>query len=127
MPTCLAHVLLFGMDKLIVWSHTFAVMLRSLEIHIFGLSNHFCSRFEIKCLCLVVKLLPNWMLEVSIFLMVEQPPSRQVRCRGFFAIYAGFMYNDFFSVGLQLFDSRWKVFDSFSEKGMGESGHQSPA
>lgn len=27
---------------------------------------------------------------------------------GFFAIYAGFMYNDFFSVGLQLFDTRWK-------------------
>jgi len=27
---------------------------------------------------------------------------------GFFAIFAGFMYNDFFSVGLQIFDSRYK-------------------
>ncbi|CAE8611648.1 unnamed protein product [Polarella glacialis] len=27
---------------------------------------------------------------------------------GIFAIFAGFMYNDFFSVGLQLFDSRWE-------------------
>lgn len=30
------------------------------------------------------------------------------RRRGFFATYAGLMYNDFFSVGLQIFDSRWK-------------------
>ena len=28
---------------------------------------------------------------------------------GFFAIFAGFMYNDFFSVGLQIFDSRYKA------------------
>jgi V-type H+-transporting ATPase subunit a len=28
---------------------------------------------------------------------------------GFFGIYAGFLYNDFFSVGLDLFGSRWKV------------------
>jgi V-type H+-transporting ATPase subunit a len=27
---------------------------------------------------------------------------------GFFGMYAGFMYNDFFSVGLNLFGSRWK-------------------
>merc|ERR1719316_1505690 len=27
---------------------------------------------------------------------------------GFFAIYAGFMYNDFFSIGLDLFGTRWK-------------------
>mmetsp|Transcript_95605 Transcript_95605/g.227736 ORF Transcript_95605/g.227736 Transcript_95605/m.227736 type:complete len:802 (+) Transcript_95605:65-2470(+) len=27
---------------------------------------------------------------------------------GFFAIFAGFMYNDFFSIGLQIFESRWK-------------------
>ena len=29
--------------------------------------------------------------------------------RGFFAIFAGFMYNDFFSIGLQIFESRWKA------------------
>lgn len=28
---------------------------------------------------------------------------------GVFAIYAGFMYNDLFSIGLELFDSAWKV------------------
>lgn len=27
---------------------------------------------------------------------------------GFFAVYAGFLYNDFFSIGLELFSSRWK-------------------
>ena len=29
--------------------------------------------------------------------------------RGFFAIFAGLMYNDFFSVGLQIFNSRYKA------------------
>eukprot|EP00930_Biecheleria_cincta_P072273 TRINITY_DN596_c0_g1_i1.p1 TRINITY_DN596_c0_g1~~TRINITY_DN596_c0_g1_i1.p1 ORF type:complete len:845 (-),score=151.29 TRINITY_DN596_c0_g1_i1:54-2210(-) len=47
---------------------------------------------------------------------------------GIFATYAGFMYNDFFSVGLQLFDTRWTKqadgsytpnFDSKNEGGPG--------
>lgn len=53
-----------------------------------------------------------WLCKNAESLRFTQPTLFMVRYMvvslGFFAIYAGFMYNDFFSVGLQLFDSRWK-------------------
>jgi len=53
-----------------------------------------------------------WLCKNAESLRFSQPTLFMVRYMvvslGFFAIYAGFMYNDFFSVGLQLFDSRWK-------------------
>jgi len=33
---------------------------------------------------------------------------------GIFALYAGFMYNDFFSIGLQLFESGYKTEDGIN-------------
>ncbi|CAK9070936.1 unnamed protein product [Durusdinium trenchii] len=58
-----------------------------------------------------------WLCKNAESLRFSQPTLFMVRymvvslggsAEGFFATYAGLMYNDFFSVGLQIFDSRWK-------------------
>jgi len=52
-----------------------------------------------------------WLVMNSDSLRYSQPALFMARymvlSMGIFAVYAGFMYNDFFSIGLQIFDSRW--------------------